>query len=129
MASTNDTNNNNTSGEIPIAPKRHWNGIAGDRHEHQNVWLNGGIKGPAVTSPWAGWDAHRRRASDASTGSAGEATAGSPSSPKPSSLFTNLTQQKRNSTDVQANERRKSFADQLPKNGFISTMWHGWTKG
>jgi len=124
MAST----NNNNSGETPTAPRRHWNGIIGDRHEHQNVWVSGGVKGPAVISPWAGWDAHRRRASDASTGSASEANA-SPSSPKSPNLFANLSQQKRNSTDAQANERRKSFADQLPKNGFISSIWHGWTKG
>jgi hypothetical protein len=129
MASKDSNNNNaNATGAIPISPKRHWNGAVGDRHEHQNVWLNGGVKSPAVTSAWAGWDSHRRRASDASTSSSNDVM-GSSSSPKSPSRFVNLSQQKRNSTDAQAAERRKSFADQLPDKGFFANMWHGWTRG
>lgn len=42
-------------------PRRHWNGPVGARHEHQNVWLNGGVRSPAPPAPWSGWDADRKR--------------------------------------------------------------------
>ena len=44
----------------PSSPRRHWNGDLGARHEHQNVWMNGGARSPATTAPWAGWDAQQK---------------------------------------------------------------------
>ncbi|KAL1965948.1 hypothetical protein VTN77DRAFT_5081 [Rasamsonia byssochlamydoides] len=106
-------------------PRRHWNGSVGDRHEHQNVWLRGGVRGPAVTSPWAGWDADRRRNSQTSTSSVSSRRSSSSST-----LFTTLTNQKRNSADSSLAARRKSYIEQGPRpTGIFANWWHGYTRG
>lgn len=33
--------------------RRHWHGIPGDRHQHINVWMNGGAKSPSGRAAWA----------------------------------------------------------------------------
>ncbi|CAG8909323.1 unnamed protein product [Penicillium egyptiacum] len=33
--------------------RRHWHGTPGDRHEHLNVWMNGGAKSPTGRAAWA----------------------------------------------------------------------------
>jgi len=101
-------------------PKRHWNGTVGNRHEHQNVWMIGGARAPAQISPWAGME---RRDSDSSTKSNGG------DSNRSNPLFNGLTTQKRNVADQTIVERRKSFTEQVPRTGFFSTWWHGYTKG
>ncbi|KAL1985245.1 hypothetical protein VTN96DRAFT_8161 [Rasamsonia emersonii] len=111
------------------SPRRHWNGSVGDRHEHQNVWLRGGVRGPAVSSPWAGWDAYRRRDSETSINSVSSSRRSS-SSPSGTPLFTTLTHQKRSSTDPDLTARRKSYSEQSPvRPGVLASWWHGYTRG
>jgi hypothetical protein len=140
-------------------PKRHWNGTVGNRHEHQNVWMIGGARAPAQISPWAGMErrvssislpfcgrflfyfiiflrggSHASitvidhylvsiQDSDSSTKSNGN------DSNRSNPLFNGLTTQKRNVADQTIVERRKSFTEQVPRTGFFSTWWHGYTKG
>lgn len=133
------------------SPRRHWNGSVGDRHEHQNVWLRGGVRGPAVSSPWAGWDAYRRRVSrqqktqfpfnsmicvltilqDSETSiNSVSSSRRSSSSPSGTPLFTTLTHQKRSSTDPDLTARRKSYSEQSPvRPGVLASWWHGYTRG
>ena len=33
--------------------RRHWHGNPGNRHEHHNVWVQGGPKGPSARAAWA----------------------------------------------------------------------------
>lgn len=33
--------------------RRHWHGNPGDRHEHHNVWVQGGAKSPSPRAAWA----------------------------------------------------------------------------
>jgi hypothetical protein len=56
MSQSDNTGSNASSSP----PRRHWNGEVGARHEHQNVWMNGGARSPATTAPWAGWDADKK---------------------------------------------------------------------
>ncbi|KAH8693668.1 hypothetical protein BGW36DRAFT_259478, partial [Talaromyces proteolyticus] len=106
-------------------PKRHWHGEVGARHEHQNVWMNGGVRSPAGPAPWSGWDAERkRRASEASTKSTSSASSNN------TRKFDKLQTQKRESvSDAGSAERRRSFAEMLPEKGFFGRMWHGYTGG
>ncbi|OKL64063.1 hypothetical protein UA08_00163 [Talaromyces atroroseus] len=107
-------------------PRRHWNGEVGARHEHQNVWMNGGARATAPMAPWAGWDADKkeRRTSDSSTRSNSSTSSGS------KSLFDSLNTQKRGSfSDADQAQRRRSYAEMLPERGFFSRMWHGYTTG
>ncbi|KAJ9300957.1 hypothetical protein DTO271G3_2121 [Paecilomyces variotii] len=121
-----------TSNITPSAPsptRRHWNGAPGDRHEHHNVWLRGGIKGPAQTAPWK-LDSpiegtSQRRTSDAST-SSNSSNRRKSSTP---GLFANLTTQKRDSPDPASAARRMSFNEQIAKGGAFSKWWHGYTRG
>lgn len=140
-----------------MTDRRHWNGSVGDRHEHQNVWLRGGVRGPAVTSPWAGWDAYRRRVrshqknppygffkkfntellyctqdseSSIKSLSSNSNSRRSSSSSSSGTLFTTLTHQKRSSTDPDLSARRKSYSEQSPtRPGFLSSWWRGYTRG
>lgn len=41
------------SNDMSDNERRHWHGTAGDRHEHHNVWMQGGAKGPSSRAPWA----------------------------------------------------------------------------
>ncbi|CRG88004.1 hypothetical protein PISL3812_05028 [Talaromyces islandicus] len=108
-------------------PRRHWNGEIGARHEHQNVWMNGGVRSPAGPAPWAGWDADRkRRASEASAKSTGSTSSSSGKTNSP--LFEKLHTQKRGS-DASSAERRKSWAEMAPEKGFFERLWHGYTRG
>ncbi|KAL1858458.1 hypothetical protein Plec18167_006979 [Paecilomyces lecythidis] len=113
----------------PSPTRRHWNGAPGDRHEHHNVWLNGGVKGPATAAPWKldppAEGTEQRRTSDASTSSNSSnrrksSTAG---------LFSNLTTLKRDSPDPASVARRQSFNDQIAKGGVFSKWWDGYTRG
>ena len=138
------------------APKRHWNGTVGNRHEHQNVWMIGGARAPAQISPWAGME---RRVSSTSVTSwvyyvdiggshalksesfidhylitqnsdSSTKSNGNDSPGRSNPLFNGLTTQKRNAADHTIVERRKSFAEQVPpRTGIFSTWWHGYTKG
>lgn len=49
------------SDDSSTSPPRHWHGQVGSRHEHQNVWMNGGVRSTAPSAPWAGWDADKKR--------------------------------------------------------------------
>ena len=33
--------------------RRHWHGSPGDRHEHHNVWVQGGPKSQTTRAAWA----------------------------------------------------------------------------
>jgi hypothetical protein len=39
--------------------RRHWHGSPGDRHQHLNVWMNGGAKSPSGRAAWAMPDTRR----------------------------------------------------------------------
>ncbi|KAJ5675651.1 hypothetical protein N7462_008548 [Penicillium macrosclerotiorum] len=128
--------------------KRHWHGNPGDRHEHLNVWMSGGSKGPASRAAWAltpEMMAASRRDSSSSTGSASnQPAADSNNSSQPyssvnerrrssagsgSGLFSNLHTQKRESTDPNMVDRRASWSEQQQKGGVFSKLWEGYTRG
>ncbi|KAJ5142922.1 uncharacterized protein N7515_001709 [Penicillium bovifimosum] len=123
--------------------RRHWHGSPGDRHEHLNVWMNGGAKARSPRAAWAmpaGAMETGRRASDSSTTSQSkqdEAT--SPPIPTVSErrrssggsggLFSNLQSQKRLSTDPGMAGRRASWNEQAAKGGFFGKWWDEYTRG
>lgn len=41
--------------------RRHWHGNPGDRHQHLNVWMNGGAKSPSGRAAWAMPNTDNRR--------------------------------------------------------------------
>ncbi|KGO77775.1 hypothetical protein PITC_010420 [Penicillium italicum] len=121
--------------------RRHWHGNPGDRHEHLNVWMNGGAKSPSGRAAWAmpGTD---RRDSDTSTSSNGnKATEGTASNlpgqgerrrssaGSSNGLFSNLHTQKRESTNADMATRRASWNEQAAKGGMFSKWWEGYTRG
>ncbi|KAL1972348.1 hypothetical protein VTN31DRAFT_6762 [Thermomyces dupontii] len=118
-------------------PRRHWNGLPGARHEHQNVWINGGPRSPAPKPAWYGWDEawKTRRASDSSTLSA--SSTGSNSSTngsKASKPFEKLQELKRNLPHHQTNEfrqRKMSWDDQIgpQRKGLLASWWNGYVRG
>ncbi|KAJ5273473.1 hypothetical protein N7478_008598 [Penicillium angulare] len=141
-----DNDNDNT--------RRHWHGLSGDRHEHHNVWTNGGAKGPASRAPWALTpemmaNLNARKGSDASTSSntanahiANANQAGSPTTPtvnerrrssassgNAAGLFSNLHTQKRQSDDANMAGRRASWNEQQSPSGFFGKLWDGYTRG
>ncbi|OJJ44657.1 hypothetical protein ASPZODRAFT_144618 [Penicilliopsis zonata CBS 506.65] len=126
--------------------RRHWHGDIGNRHEHQNAWVRGGIMQNILRPVWAPNEPEKdRRGSDSSTMSAvSSASAANESSNSPPSvadkrrrssvhgsgpLFQNLSNQKRNSTDADAASRRASFMEQSEKGGMLSKWWEGYTRG
>ncbi|EED15238.1 conserved hypothetical protein [Talaromyces stipitatus ATCC 10500] len=117
------------SDNTSTSPRRHWNGQPGARHEHQNVWLNGGIRSTAPSAPWAGWDAHKKRRESESSSST-KSTESRRSSGTGKSLFDTLHTQKRGSySDPSHEQRRKSYAEMMPEKGFFGKLWHGYTSG
>ncbi|CAL5873773.1 uncharacterized protein PFLUO_LOCUS8055 [Penicillium psychrofluorescens] len=130
---------------------RHWHGIPGDRHEHHNVWMNGGAKAPADRAAWAmlpGMESTPRRDSELSTSSTGsnastnaaggnnssipsvsERRRSSASSGAAPSLFANLHSQKRTSEDPSLASRRASWNEQKPAGNYFSKLWDGYTRG
>ncbi|CAI7662719.1 unnamed protein product [Penicillium glandicola] len=123
--------------------RRHWHGTPGDRHEHLNVWMNGGAKSPSGRAPWAMMPGmETRRDSNTSTSSNGnkqsEGTAPNPppslaerrrSSAGSNGLFSNLNTQKRESTNPDMATRRASWNEQAAKGGMFSKWWDGYTRG
>ncbi|CAG7918575.1 unnamed protein product [Penicillium olsonii] len=122
--------------------RRHWHGVSGDRHEHHNVWMNGGAKGPSARAPWAmpvGTEATVRR--DSNTSNTSNAENASPALPTLSErrrsssgsaaggLFANLHSQKRDNTDAEHNARRASWNEQAAKGGMFSKWWDEYTRG
>ncbi|KAJ5571971.1 hypothetical protein N7535_005631 [Penicillium sp. DV-2018c] len=119
--------------------RRHWHGSPGDRHEHLNVWMNGGAKARSPRAAWAmpstqtgrrhNHNSHiEMKDSDTSTSSQGkQAEAGSPPFPtvsdrrrsSGSGLFSNLQTQKRDSTDPGMAGRRASWNEQAAKGGSL----------
>ncbi|KAJ5156748.1 hypothetical protein N7492_009551 [Penicillium capsulatum] len=59
-------------------PRRHWHGNPGDRHEHLNVWVQGGPKGPSPRAAWALTPEMMRRDSSTSTASTGSTVNAAP---------------------------------------------------
>ncbi|KAJ5708241.1 hypothetical protein N7488_008042 [Penicillium malachiteum] len=131
--------------------RRHWHGTAGDRHEHHNVWMQGGAKGPSSRAPWALTpemmaNLNARKGSDASTASTGNANAtttnqaGSPTVPTvnerrrssassgSSGLFSNLHSQKRQSDDAAMAARRASWNEQQGPTSWFGKLWDGYTR-
>lgn len=131
-------------------PRRHWNGSVGSRHEHQNVWMNGGVRSTAPSAPWAGWNADKKRRvrspfpsnpqltfiltnivwcrqeSESST----KSNESRRSSGNGKALFETLHSQKRGSfSDPSHEQRRKSYAEMMPEKGFFGKLWHGYTTG
>ncbi|RAO66994.1 uncharacterized protein BHQ10_003006 [Talaromyces amestolkiae] len=108
-------------------PRRHWNGSVGARHEHQNVWTNGGVRSTAPSAPWAGWNADKKRRESESSTKSNESRRSSGTG-KP--LFETLHSQKRGSfSDPSDEQRRKSYDEMMPEKGFFGKLWHGYTKG
>ncbi|KAF4760731.1 hypothetical protein HAV15_006384 [Penicillium sp. str.  len=108
--------------------RRHWHGNPGDRHQHLNVWMNGGAKSPRTPIPPPPQTepskpkaphrtpptlAERRRSSAGSSGG----------------LFSNLNTQKRESTNADMATRRASWNEQAAKGGMFSKWWEGYTRG
>ncbi|KAJ5949589.1 hypothetical protein N7454_001173 [Penicillium verhagenii] len=143
------------SDNMSDSERRHWHGMAGDRHEHHNVWTAGGAKGPTSRAPWALTpemmaNLNARKGSDASTSSnsananaAAGTTNASGSPPIPSiserrrssassgsgGLFSNLHSQKRESVDPTMAGRRASWNEQQAQGGYFSKLWNGYTRG
>ncbi|BDD58533.1 hypothetical protein MPDQ_002544 [Monascus purpureus] len=133
--------------------RRHWHGIMGDRHEHQNVWVRGGgfpQSQPQTLAPQPSETRtiEERRDSTASTASNTSSTSGpadqgtgnmgqmrqterrsSAMGARSPSLFQNLVDQKRNSADPSLAQRRQSWNEQMPSGGFLSKWWDEYTKG
>ncbi|KAL2835715.1 hypothetical protein BJY01DRAFT_252404 [Aspergillus pseudoustus] len=123
---------------------RHWHGTVGDRYEHHNVWVRGGPSSaykatrPSTTTTTAEAFATTDRRSSSASDSSANAGAGSPpslgerrrsSGHGPSSLFENLTNQKRNAGDDTFAARRQSWNEQAHPGGFFSKWWDGYTRG
>ncbi|KAJ5096105.1 hypothetical protein NUU61_005461 [Penicillium alfredii] len=131
--------------------RRHWHGNPGDRHEHLNVWVQGGPKGPSGRAAWAmlpGMETTRRDSNTSTSSATSNAnnannaggTAASPTLPSVSerrrsstsssgALFSNLQTQKRQSTDPDMVSRRASWNEQSQQGGFFSKLWEGYTRG
>ncbi|KAJ5860836.1 uncharacterized protein N7529_008146 [Penicillium soppii] len=125
--------------------RRHWHGTAGDRHEHLNVWMNGGAKGPSARAAWAmppgTENATRRDSTTSNSSNTANNANGSPAIPTVSErrrsssggssagLFANLQSQKRDSTDPEMTARRASWNEQAAKGGMFSNWWNGYTRG
>ncbi|KAJ5309017.1 hypothetical protein N7508_004396 [Penicillium antarcticum] len=125
--------------------RRHWHGNPGDRHEHHNVWMNGGAKGPSSRAAWAmpeGTISDRRDSTTSTSSNNNSNTNASPSIPSLSDrrrssasssgggLFANLQSQKRESnTSADMANRRASWAEQASKGGAFSKWWDGYTRG
>ncbi|KAJ5696538.1 hypothetical protein N7536_006950 [Penicillium majusculum] len=122
--------------------RRHWHGNPGDRHQHLNVWMNGGAKSPSGRAAWAMPNTDNRRDSNTSTSSDGtkqtEGTASNPptlaerrrsSAGSSGGLFSNLNTQKRESTNADMATRRASWNEQAAKGGMFSKWWEGYTRG
>ncbi|KAJ5747927.1 uncharacterized protein N7511_009623 [Penicillium nucicola] len=123
--------------------RRHWHGIPGNRHEHLNVWMNGGAKAPSSRAAWAMPEGtpSDRRDSTTSTSSNNNNTSGSPPIPSLSErrrssasssggLFSNLQSQKRESnTSADMATRRASWNEQSAKGGAFAKWWEGYTRG
>ncbi|KAF3402926.1 hypothetical protein DPV78_004340 [Talaromyces pinophilus] len=108
-------------------PRRHWKGPVGARHEHQNVWMNGGVRSTAPPAPWSGWDADRKRRESESSTKSNESRR---SSGNGKALFETLHSQKRGSfSDPNNEQRKKSYAEMLPEKGFFGKWWRGYTTG
>jgi hypothetical protein len=128
----------------PTSP-RHWHGTVGDRYEHHNVWVRGGpssaykaTRPSTSTNTTDAFATTERRSSSASESSATNTGQRSPpsvgerrrsSGHGPSSLFENLTNQKRNSSDDTFAARRQSWNEQAQPGGFFSKWWDGYTRG
>ncbi|KAL4873236.1 hypothetical protein BDV12DRAFT_192723 [Aspergillus spectabilis] len=124
------------------SPPRHWHGSIGDRYEHHNVWVRGGQSQPykasrpstTTTDAFATIDRRSSSASDTSA-NAGERSPPSvgerrkSSGHGPSTLFENLTNQKRNSGDDTFAARRQSWNEQSHPGGYFSKWWAGYTGG
>ncbi|CAI7660567.1 unnamed protein product [Penicillium palitans] len=122
--------------------RRHWHGNPGDRHQHLNVWMNGGAKSPSGRAAWAMPNTDTRRDSNTSTSSDGnkqtEGTTPNPpslaerrrsSAGSSGGLFSNLHTQKRESTNADMATRRASWNEQATKGGMFSKWWEGYTRG
>ncbi|KAJ5333488.1 hypothetical protein MYU51_014077 [Penicillium brevicompactum] len=121
--------------------RRHWHGSSGDRHEHHNVWMNGGAKAPSPRAAWAmpvGTETTRRDSTTSNTSKNSDAA--SPplptlnerrrsSSGANSGIFANLQSQKRNSMDAEQYARRASWNEQATKGGMFSQWWNNYTRG
>ncbi|KAL2808103.1 hypothetical protein BJX63DRAFT_436425 [Aspergillus granulosus] len=132
---------------------RHWHGTVGDRYEHHNVWVRGGPSSAykatrpstttSTTDAFASTDRrvcltasywppsqhlYSSNASDSST-NAGAHSPPSVGERRRSSLFENLTNQKRNSGDDTFAARRQSWNEQAQPGGFFSKWWDGYTRG
>ncbi|KAJ5400613.1 hypothetical protein N7501_000599 [Penicillium viridicatum] len=118
--------------------RRHWHGSPGDRHQHLNVWMNGGAKSPSGRAAWAMPNTDNRRDSNTSTSSDGnKQTERTPSlgdrrrssAGSSQGLFSNLHTQKRESTNADMATRRASWNEQAAKGGMFSKWWEGYTRG
>ncbi|KAJ5964444.1 uncharacterized protein N7479_004320 [Penicillium vulpinum] len=124
--------------------RRHWHGSPGDRHEHLNVWMQGGAKSPSGRAAWAMPNTGDRRDSDTSTSTSSTGTKqseGTSSNPpslgerrrssggSSAGLFSNLHTQKRDSTNPDMASRRASWNEQAAKGGMFSQWWDGYTRG
>ncbi|KAJ5895246.1 hypothetical protein N7495_006937 [Penicillium taxi] len=129
------------------AARRHWHGNSGDRHEHLNVWTQGGAKGPTPRAPWAltpemiAYDTARRASAASNSSVKSDGAADSPTTPSVSerrrssvsggsALFTNLHTQKRESTDPEFSVRRASWNEQRGQSdSFLGKLWDNYTRG
>ncbi|KAL5342620.1 hypothetical protein BJX70DRAFT_394836 [Aspergillus crustosus] len=123
------------------SPPRHWHGDVGARYEHHNVWVRGGQSQPYKPSrPSPTTDAFATTDRRSSSASDSSAKAGERSPPSvgerrkssghgPSTLFENLTNQKRKSGDDTFAARRQSWTEQSHPGGYFSKWWAGYTGG
>ncbi|KAJ6180475.1 hypothetical protein N7519_010936 [Penicillium mononematosum] len=144
--------------------RRHWHGTPGDRHEHLNVWMNGGAKSPSGRAAWAmpipdtrrvchlplsipshlSFPLHHyftttpipppprngsKRVEDALPNAPGMGERRSSSVDSSSGLFSNLTTQKRGSTNADMATRRASWNEQAANRGIFAKWWDGYTRG
>ncbi|KAJ5498227.1 hypothetical protein PEX1_050530 [Penicillium expansum] len=121
--------------------RRHWHGIPGDRHEHLNVWMNGGAKSPSGRAAWAMPETDRRDSNTSTSSTGNKQTEGTaPNLPSlgerrrssggsANGLFSHLQSQKRESTDANMATRRASWNEQAAKGGMFSKWWEGYTRG
>ncbi|KAJ5373876.1 hypothetical protein N7517_005882 [Penicillium concentricum] len=121
--------------------RRHWHGNPGDRHEHLNVWMNGGAKSPSGRAAWAMPDTERRDSNTSTSSSGNKGTEGTAtnypslgerrrsSAGSTGGLFSNLQTQKRESTNPDMATRRASWNEQAAKGGMFSKWWDGYTRG